>query len=479
MTVEERIAELRRIDLVATLDDERLRWIAEQGEDRVYAPGDVIFHEGAMPTHFFFLLDGVVETTTKLGGGDEASVVSHRPYTFIGAISLLNGLPYTATSRVVEATRAIAITEDAFNDLVRDEPVVRRGVLQTFQPVFQRWGQIQGQREKLAALGEMSAGLAHELNNPASAAGRAAHELAAALAAVQAGVGTFAERGVAPESLAKLAAIAARAREVAADAEEVDALERSDREDEVASVLEQHGVPDPWDLAGDLVEVGIDRSCAEAVAAAVEPDVAADALSWVAAGARAEALARELSEATGRISTLVGAVKEYSYMDQAPSQDVDVNRGIKTTLTVLLHKLKKGDVRLVKELDDDLPQIHAYGSELNQVWTNIIDNAIDAIDGDGTITIRTYRDGTGSVVVEITDDGPGIPEDVQSRIFEPFFTTKDVGEGTGLGLDVAWRIVVQRHHGDIRLESRPGETRFTVRIPPDGITNGAATGGSS
>jgi signal transduction histidine kinase len=479
MTVEERIEELRRIELVGALSDERLRWIAERADPRVFEPGDAVFTEGAMPSEFFFLLDGRVETTSRIGGpdgdGDEASVVLHRPYTFLGAISLLNGLPYPGTSRVAETTRVLALGEDDFNDLIRDEPSVRRTVLRSFQPVFERWGQIQGQREKLAALGELSAGLAHELNNPASAAGRAAHELAAALAAVQAGVGRLAERGVTPQALAKLSRVAARAREAAADAEDVDALDRSDREDEVAAVLSEHGVPDPWDLAGDLVEVGLDQACAKAVAASVEPGVAAEALVWVAAGARAEALARELSEATGRIATLVGAVKEYSYMDQAPSQDVDVNRGIKTTLTVLLHKLKQGDVRISKQLDPDLPPIHAYGSELNQVWTNLLDNAIDAVDGDGTISIRTARDGD-AVLVQITDDGPGIPEDVRSRIFEPFFTTKDVGSGTGLGLDVAWRIVVQRHHGDIRVDSRPGETRFTVRLPRDGVV---ANGGSS
>ena len=474
MTVEERIEELRRIDLVAGLPDDRMRWLAEQAEDRVYEAGETIFVEGEMPTHFHFLLDGVVETTSRTRGDDEASVVSHRQYTFIGGIALMNGLPHVATSRVLRRTRVISITEETFNDLIRDDAAVRRGVLRTFQPVFERWGQIQGQREKLAALGEMSAGLAHELNNPASAAGRAAHELASALAAVQAGIGRFADRGVPPATLAQLARTAATAREKAAGAEQLDALERSDRESEVGDVLATHGVEDAWDLAADLVDAGVDRACAEAITATVPPEAAADALTWVAAGARAEGLARELSEATGRIATLVGAVKEYSYMDQAPSQDVDVNRGIKTTLTVLLHKLKKGDVRIVKELEPDLPQIHAYGSELNQVWTNLIDNAIDAVAGDGTITIRTASHGGDSVVVEIADDGPGIPEDVQSRIFEPFFTTKDVGKGTGLGLDVAWRIVVQRHHGDLRVESRPGETRFTVRLPRNGIAGNGA-----
>ena len=477
MTVDERIDELRRIDLVRGLSGQRLRWLAEHAEDRVYEAGDTIFREGELPEAFFFLLDGRVESTAKVGGGDEASIVTHREYTFIGAISLLQGGPYPGTTRVLTRTRVIGVPKEVFEELVRDEPTVRETVLQAFQPVFERFSEMRAQREKLAALGEMSAGLAHELNNPASAAGRAAQELADALAEVQAGVGRFAERGLPTESLAGLASAAARARSVARDAEEPDALERSDREEEVADVLGRHGVAEPWDLAADLVDAGLDASCTETVAASVDEDVAADALAWVAAGARAEGLARELSEATGRIAELVRAVKEYTYMDQAPSQDVDVNRGIKTTLTVLQHKLKKGDVRLVKQLSPDLPQIHAYGSELNQVWTNLIDNAIDAVAGDGTITIRTSPDGGDAVIVEIEDDGPGIPAEAQSRVFEPFFTTKDVGEGTGLGLDVAWRIVVQRHRGDIRLESRPGETRFVVRLPTTAAVG--ATAGSA
>jgi signal transduction histidine kinase len=176
-----------------------------------------------------------------------------------------------------------------------------------------------------------------------------------------------------------------------------------------------------------------------------------------------------VAEATSRIAGLVRAVKEYSYVDQAPTQDVDIHRGLETTLTVLGHKLKKGDVRIVRELDGRLPRIHAYGSELNQVWTNLLDNAIDAVGGDGTITVRTTCDGGEQILVQVEDDGPGIPEDIQTRIFEPFFTTKGVGEGTGLGLDVAYRIVVGRHHGDLQVESRPGRTVFTVRLPVGSI----------
>jgi signal transduction histidine kinase len=466
VTTEEKIAELRRIDLLDEVSGERLRWIAERTELRRYDNGDTLFEEGGTPEVFFFVLDGRVESLTRVdAAADQVSVVDHQTYTYIGGISLVADMPYPGTTRVLAPTRVLALPRADFDELLRDEASVRRTILSRFQPIFSRWGQLQGQREKLAALGEMSAGLAHELNNPASAAGRAAADLAGALAQVQDGVGRFATAGLAPATLAQLADTAARARGVAAAAEPLDALERSDREDELATALSEHGVPDAWDLAPDLVEAGIDRSCAEAVAASVGPGLAADALAWVAAGARAETLTRELAEATGRIATLVGAVKEYTYMDRAGEQDVDVHRGLETTLTVLGHKLKKGDVRVVRELQPELPRIYGYGSELNQVWTNLLDNAIDAVDGHGTITLRSCTDGPDHVMVEIVDDGPGIPDELQSRIFEPFFTTKDVGQGTGMGLDVSWRIVVRRHGGDLRVVSQPGETRFVVRLP--------------
>jgi signal transduction histidine kinase len=408
MTVEERIAELRRVDLTAELGDERLRWIAEHVEDRVVGAGEDIFLEGDDATEFYFLLDGRVESLRRTEDGSHYNVAEHGQYTFVGAISLLAGIPYPGTTRAIAPTRVLALSADDFFDLVRDEPAVRRTVLQTFRPVFERWGRMEAQREKLTALGSLSAGLAHELNNPAAAAGRAARELSDALAAVQDGIGRLAAHGVSPEALRSLAATAAVARAAAADADELDALERSDREEELATALDEQGVREAWDLAPDLVGVGIDRDCATSVAATVGSGAAADALTWMAAGARAEAIAAQLADATDRISTLVGAVKEYTYMDQAPTQDVDVHKGIKTTLTVLAHKLKKGDVRIVKELAPDLPPINASGSELNQVWTNLLDNAIDAVDGDGTVTIRSHLDGD-KVLIDIIDDGPGSP----------------------------------------------------------------------
>jgi signal transduction histidine kinase len=479
MNVGERIAGLRRIDLTAHLPEERLRRLAERCEPRVLEPGEALFIEGQEPTEFFLVLDGRVDSLTT-ADGEQLSVVDHQQYTFMGAIPLLSGVPYPGTTRALERTRLLALPADAFFDLVRDEPAVRKGVLATFRPVFQRFGSMHAQREKLAALGSLSAGLAHELNNPASAAGRAAQALGATLGEIQDGVGRFGAHGLSAAELAALAETAAEARRVAASAPQLDALDRADREDELVAALEEAGVEDPYELAADLVEAGLDRSCAKAVAVRAAGAPPGDVLAWVAAGARAEGLARELTEATQRIATLVRAVKEYTYMDRGGRQDVDVHRGLETTLTVLHHKLKKGDVRIVRELQEGLPAVQGFGSELNQVWTNLIDNAIAALDGRGTLTLRSCTDGPDHIRVEVADDGPGIPAELQSRIFEPFFTTKDVGEGTGMGLDVAWRIVVQRHRGDLRVESRPGETRFIVRLPlrPHDESVGASAGRS-
>ena len=319
-------------------------------------------------------------------------------------------------------------------------------------------------RAKLISLGTMAAGLAHELNNPAAAARRSAQEAREVFRASSAKAIGLGALQMDPE---ERRAVAGLPEEVAARAEnagELDSLDRSDLEDEVALWLEDRGVAEAWDLSSTLVGSGLNAEWLDDLEGRLPENTVGEVVAWLASEVAGDELLREIQHASNRISELVGAVKSYSHMDKLASREVDVHAGLDSTLIMLGHKLKKGDVEVVRDYAKDLPHVCGRTGELNQVWTNLLDNAIDAVDGHGRITIRTATE-NGRVLVEIADDGPGIPEDVRERIFEPFYTTKDVGEGTGLGLDISHRVVVEDHKGDIRVLSEPGDTRFQVRLP--------------
>ncbi len=326
------------------------------------------------------------------------------------------------------------------------------------------------QTEKMAALGKLSAGLAHELNNPAAAAGRAAKQLGGALDALHTAAIELARAGVERDAWDALEEWAGELQRRAAQPPQLSALEASDREEELLTMLGRQSLDDAWSLASTLVAAGVQAEDVKRLAEAVPSAQLGTALSWMCHLYTAYDLAGVAVRSTTNISDLVGVVKSYSYMDQAPRQWVDVHTGIEDTLRILDHKLRKR-IHVVREYDRELPRIQVQGSELNQVWTNLIDNAIGALAEGGTITLRT-RGEDGYLTVEIADDGSGIPEDVQPRIFDPFFTTKGVGEGTGLGLDVARRIVTSRCGGEIGFRSQPGETVFVVRLPMDGGDDG-------
>jgi signal transduction histidine kinase len=319
-----------------------------------------------------------------------------------------------------------------------------------------------GQRERLLALGSLTAGLTHELNNPAAAAVRATASLRERVAGMRSKLKMIAGGKWDPADLQALIELQQRAAERVAKAPQLDPLETSDREDEISDWLEDHGCHEGWQLSPVFVQAGLDSEWLEQVLATVGPDMLEPALRWLNYTVETELLMNEIEDATTRITTLVGAAKQYSQLDRAPFQVVDVHDLLSSTLLMMSAKLH--GVTIVKRYDKTLPKIPAYAAEINQVWTNMIDNAAQAMGGSGTLTIRTARE-DGCVLVEIGDTGPGIPPEVQQRIFEPFFTTKPVGEGTGLGLDIAWRIVVNKHHGDIRVESVPGDTRFQVLLP--------------
>jgi signal transduction histidine kinase len=329
-----------------------------------------------------------------------------------------------------------------------------------------------GERERLLALGSLSAGLTHELNNPAAAAVRATSSLRTRVAGMRQKLGLIAAGTWNPQQLQTLVALQERAAEQVAKAPELSPLEASDREEELADWLDDHGVRNGYELAATYVQAGLDVGWLEQVHGLVGDDILEGALRWLNYTIESELLMNEIEDSTTRISTLVAAAKQYSQMDRAPYQVLDVHELLDSTLVMLSRKIADG-VRVVKEYDRTLPQVPVYGAELNQVWTNLIDNALQAMDGHGTLTVRTSRVGDDAVV-EICDTGPGIPDAVVGRIFEPFFTTKPVGQGTGLGLDISWRIVVNKHHGDLSVQSVPGDTRFRVRLPLRGADDATA-----
>jgi signal transduction histidine kinase len=342
---------------------------------------------------------------------------------------------------------------------------VFRQVMSRMRPVMQAVTQREQNRERLASLGTMAAGLAHELNNPAAAARRTAADLADALEILSRSTAVFVESGIEREQAAELVALQTRALESCVNRKAFDALDIADREDELQDALEEAGVPEPWTMSEAYATAGLDAAFVAEVAATAGP-VKASALRWIAASLSARHMARELADSTDQMGKLVKAVKQYAYMDRGEIVEVDVREGIENTLTILGHKLKKTTIEITRDYDESLGTITAHGAELNQVWTNLLDNAIDAVGSSGHISIVTRRDGD-CAEVDITDDGPGIPPEIRDRVFDPFFTTKEVGRGTGLGLDTARRIVVDRHHGSLTLNSRPGRTQFRVRVPLD------------
>jgi signal transduction histidine kinase len=457
-------ADIRSIDLFAELDEVALEGLAAHTDERRLEAGETLVNLEDAATCFFLLFEGELESWRPPAPGEPAELEKlHVAPTYAGAIPLLTERPWMVMFRAHTVCRVGALSGEAFRRTLHEQRSVERTVMRTFQPVMSRVEAANSQREKLAALGTIAAGLAHELNNPAAAARRTATEMTGALEIVQNTIGVFVETGIERAQAQQLVELQREAIRRSADAASVDQLDASDLEDALADRLGDLGVAEPWTLVEPLVAAGLDEQWLTRVVALAGPALEAT-LRWVASTLIAQGLAEELRESTTRISELVSAVKEYAYMDQATLQEIDVHDGIESTLTILGHKLKQGSIVLSRDYDRSLPRVEAHGSELNQVWTNLLDNAIDALDGEGQISLRT-RCVESLIEVEITDTGPGIPSDIQAQIFEPFFTTKPLGKGTGLGLQTARRIVVERHAGELSIDSDEQGTTARVRLP--------------
>ena len=460
--------ELRRLFLFESLSDEQLRWLSEHGTIEEHPAGDVL-REGEPADKFLVLLAGTVALSRRSGNGEVEVNRTDHAGSYMGATQgYLNddqyGRIYTMTVRAITPARFFVLPGMAFGQQVREWFPMAIHLLEGLLFGMRNSQAAINQRERLSALGSLTAGLMHELNNPAAAASRATVALRQRVAGMRQKLGKLADGRVTQEQLVSLTQLQESIIERAAKAPSLSAMEASDREDELSDWMDDNGVSNSWDLAPIFAQGGMDLDCLEEIRTTVaDPLLLEKSLQWLAYALETEQLMTDIEDATARVSSLVGAAKQYSQMDRASYQSVDIHEGLKSTLVMLNHKIGDG-VTVVKDFDRELPKIPAHPAELNQVWTNLIDNAVHAMNGQGTLTVRTARE-NDRLLVEIRDTGTGIPAEALPRVFEPFFTTKPVGEGTGLGLDISYRIVVNRHRGDITVTSRPGDTRFQVRLP--------------
>jgi signal transduction histidine kinase len=463
-------SELLRVPAFADLPDDQIAWFIGQSQEILLKPGDIYLHQGDPADGMFVVLEGQLQARGELGG--ETVIVSLKPGDVTGVLPFSRMKQSPMTGRAVTEGRVLRFPASLFPDLVQKMPELAKRLVALMSDRIRETTRIEQQRDRLAALGKLSAGLAHELNNPASAAKRAVSQLRGILKRIKDASHALGARDLTAAQKAEIEKLEASL--IERDAPPPDTLTVSILEEKIDSLLRSHGQNDLWQLAADLARRNARPEVLESLFASLDADTARAALVRIAASLEVASLLNEIESSALRISDLVGAIKEYTFMDQSPLQNVDIVKSLETTLTILNHKLKHG-VAVTRDYQPIPLLVNSFGSELNQVWTNIIDNAIDAMSGKGELRVRTYREDT-CVVVEIGDDGPGISAKILPHIFEPFFTTKGVGEGTGLGLDTVQRIV-KKHKGNIQVSSEPGDTRFQVRLPlSEGLVQGPVTG---
>jgi len=455
------VTELRNIPILADLPDDELRWLADHSEVLVIEAGEVWVREGEPANWMSIYLEGETDGRRESLGPD-APVYTARAGQITGMLPFSRLTHFTITARAVTRTRIARISKDLFPEMLHRIPALGPKLVGILSDRVREVTKQDLAREKLASLGKLSAGLAHELNNPAAAASRASSMLRAVVEKRERANAQLDQENISTEARALLRTIESKAVEVQAQVKPKNPLELNDRKEELQSWLESHGVEDGWEVAPVLAEADAKIEHLEHLSEKYSGPLMGPAIRRIGAMLEISRLLADIEHSTCRISDLVKAIKEYSFMDEAQRQEVDVAKGIESTLTMLSHKLKHG-ITIVRNYDPNLPRVPSYGSELNQVWTNLIDNAADAMKGEGELRIRTMREGD-DVLVEFVDNGPGIPAEIQTRIFDPFFTTKPMGEGTGLGLDTVYRIV-RNHRGNVTFVSRPGNTCFRVRLP--------------
>ena len=450
--------ELLQFPTFADLPEDQIAWFIGESQEIQIIAGEIYVRRGDPADAMFVLLEGQFQWRGELGG--ETITFPAKAGDVTGLLPFSRMTQFLVTGRALTDGRVLRFPSAKFPQLVQKMPELVQRLVGLMSDRIREVTRIEQQRDRLAGLGKLSAGLAHELNNPASAATRATSQLREVLKRIKEASQELGKHKLTPEQKDEIRKLEESLMQH--DEPPPDALTATTLEDQIDSLLRSHGQDDLWQLAADLARRNVKPEELESLFAALDPDSARAALCRVAAAAEAASLLNEIESSTSRISDLVRAIKEYTYMDQAPVQNVDIVKSLENTLTILHHKLKHG-VDVKRDYQKVPLLVDSFGSQLNQVWTNLIDNAIDAMNGKGELRVRLYRDDS-SVVVEIGDNGPGISPEIKAHIFEPFFTTKGVGEGTGLGLDTVQRIV-KKHHGSIQVVSKPGDTRFQVFLP--------------
>src|SRR5215469_4007028 len=452
------VSELRRVPVFADLPEDQISWFLGQAQEVILQPDEVYVHEGDPADAMLVILEGQLQVRGVLGG--DLVTFSSKAGDVTGMLPFSRMKQSPVTGRAITHARTLRFPATSFAELVQKMPELTQRLVGLMSDRIRESTRIEQQRDRLAGLGKLSAGLAHELNNPASAARRASSQLRELMHKIKNASQELGRRELTPAQRSEIEKLEASF--IGKNDPPPDALTISMAEDQLDSLFRSHGQNDLWQLAAALARKGVKPELLEGLFTSLGVESARAALVRISSSLEIAGLLTEIESATSRISDLVRAIKEYTFMDQAPVQNVDIVKSLETTLTILNHKLKHGVT--VKRNYQPVPlMVDSFGSELNQVWTNIIDNAIDAMGGKGELRVRTYRE-DGCVVIEIGDNGPGIAPDVQPHIFEPFFTTKGVGQGTGLGLDTVQRIV-KKHRGNVQVISQPGDTRFQIFLP--------------